>query len=580
MDNQQISTLLDGSHPETHENANMDHTFASSFFRIAGENIKKYCLDRVYAGAAADAHRSGSIHIHDLDMGVVGYCAGWSMQDLLDKGMSGVRGQTSSGVPKHFSTALGQLVNITGTLQNEWAGAMAWNSVDTMLAPYIARDGLNYTQVRQAIQETVFASNAGSRWGGQPPFINWSLDLTAPSDLAVTGVVGNGHVYADFQDEMDLFNLAFLDVMSEGDSEGKVFTFPIPTYNLTKDFDWGSPVTDRLMEVTAKYGVPYFQNFINSDLESTEVRAMCCRLRLDMREMYNRVGGTFGYGDKTGSVGVVTVNLPQAAYKSKNEREFLGHIDNAMFIAKDALETKRHLVNANMKAGLMPWTSSVLRGLDFHFSTIGLVGMNEACMMLLGEPISTPSGLDLAERTLAYMSGVLKEFQKQTGHIYNLEETPAEGSGWKLARDDVKRCPGIVTAGELAPFYTNSTHLPVNSAMDILDQLMHQDKLQSHYTGGTVFHVFLGESSPYPKGIGKLVRRIAERTSVKNFTITPTFSVCKVHGRMSGEWKTCPECLRKCEVYSRVVGYFRPVDQWNPGRREEFRMRATFKSSL
>ena len=574
---QLVKSLLNATHEQTHENANMNYSFASAFYRIAGETIKEYCLEELYPREISDAHRSGAVHIHDLDMGIVGYCCGWSLMDLLTLGFNGVPGKTESAPPKHFSTALGQMVNFLGVLQNNWAGAMAFNSVDTLLAPYIAFDGLDYDTVEQKIQEHIHNINTTSRWGGQSPFTNYSFDLTPPKDLALLPIL-NGNTYADFQKEMDMFNLAFCKVMTDGDMHGRPFTFPIPSYNLTKDFDWDGPVSDALFKMTAKYGIPYFQNFIGLDGDPTAVRSMCCRLRIELSELLNREGGTFGYADKTGSCGVVTINLPQAAYLARNEEGFLTRVGHLMDLAQDSLEIKRVEVQKNFDNGLLPWTKRYLRNLDFHFSTIGLVGMNEACIELLGEGIASENGVRLAEKTLKYMRDKIIQFQKKTGHLYNLEESPAEGASWRLARMDKKRYPGITVAnpGEADSFYTNSSHLPVDFDLPLGKVLVHQERLQQYYNGGSVVHVFLGERNPYPEGVKKLVRRIATHTKIKNFTITPTTSICPNHGYLSGEHFTCPACGAKCEVISRVTGYLRPVQQWNHGKQSEFKIRKTF----
>jgi len=925
---QLVKSLLNATHEQTHENANMNYSFASAFYRIAGETIKEYCLEELYPRKISDAHRSGAVHIHDLDMGIVGYCAGWSLMDLLMDGFNGVTGQTDSGPPKHFGTALGQMVNFLGVLQNNWAGAMAFNSVDTLLAPYIASDGLNYDEVEQEIQQHVHYMNITSRWGGQSPFTNYSLDLTPPKDLSLLPIM-NGDTYADFQDEMDMFNLAFCNVMYKGDMKERPFTFPIPTYNLTKDFDWDSDVSNALFKMTAKYGIPYFQNFIGLDGDPSLVRSMCCRLRLDLTELLTREGGTFGYGDKTGcydketelltnngwkhfyalskndliytrtldgdielhkplryyeydwngellkfktktldllvtpnhrmlverkykhspgfvearefsptnhsipkygkwigknveyfilpsmsnewvagnynshhkkiwnevkipmdiwlpffgiwlaegstdgenyasdhgyrviisqikkperdkirtmlnktpfkyretdkgfvicnkqlwsylrqfgkcydkhvpreiknlpptklrvllewmvlgdghlrdtgqlnywtsseklandlqeiamklgwastkkiekkktsyirgrkissndvwcisfryrskrtylrneskitkehyngkvycvevpnntvyvrrngittwcgnSVGVVTINLPQAARLSGDEKSFLDRVGYLMELGKDSLEIKRVEVQKNFDNGLLPWTKRYLKNLKFHFSTIGLVGMNEACIELLGENIESELGICLAEKTLKYMKNKLVDFQKETGNLYNLEESPAEGASWRLAKMDKEKYHDIPVAnpGVSDPFYTNSSHLPVDSDLNLIKLLTHQERLQQYYTGGTAVHVFIGERNPYPEGVKKLVRRIATHTKIKNFTMTPTTSICPNHGYLSGEHFTCPACGAECEVISRVTGYLRPVQQWNPGKQSEFKMRKTFE---
>ena len=562
------------------ENSNLSYSFSSVFLHLAGEVMERYALSRVYPREVAEAHRAGDFHIHNLYMGIVGYCAGWSIEDILVQGFNGIPARTESSPPRHLSTALLQLANFLGTLQNEWAGAQSFNSLDTYLAPYVRMDGLSYRQVEQEVQQFIYNLNIASRWGGQTPFTNITFDLKPPPDLAEAPAVHAGETlgetYADFQPEMDLINRAFCEVMEEGDMRQRVFTFPIPTYNITEDFDWEGEVADAVFRMTAKYGSPYFQNFLNSDLDPGEVRAMCCRLRLDLRELYRRVGGTFGYADKTGSVGVVTINMPRIAHLAKNEDDYFERLGDLMELAKVSLETKRRVVADNMEGGLMPFSKRYLGTLRWHFSTIGLVGMNEACLNLLGEDIGTPAGKDLAVKTLRFMRDRAAEFQQETGHIYNIEATPAEGASHRLARLDRERHPDIVTAGEEAPYYTNSTHLPVNYTDDLYAALEHQEELQALYTGGTVFHVFLGERIGEPESCKLLVRRIAERFRIPYYTITPTFSICTDHGYLAGEHFRCPVCGRPAEVYSRVVGYYRPVQNWHKGKQEEYRQRRTY----
>jgi len=562
------------------ENSNLSYSFSSVFLHLAGEVMKRYTLSRVYPKEVADAHRSGDLHIHNLYMGIVGYCAGWSIEDILMQGFNGVPARTESSPPRHLSTALLQLANFVGTLQNEWAGAQAFNSLDTYLAPYVRMDGLSYGQVKQELQQFIYNLNIASRWGGQTPFTNITFDLKPPADLAEAPAVYAGgtlgETYADFQPEMEMINRAFCEVMTEGDMRGRVFTFPIPTYNITEDFDWEGEAADALFRMTAKYGNPYFQNFVNSDLDPSDIRAMCCRLRLDLRELHRRVGGTFGYADKTGSVGVVTINVPRIAYRARNEDDYFERLGDLMELAKVSLEAKRKVVEENMERGLLPFTKRYLGTLKWHFSTIGLVGMNEACLNLLGEDIATPGGRDLAVKTLRFMRDKALEFQQETGHIYNIEATPAEGASFRLARLDKERYPDIVTAGEEVPYYTNSTQLPVNHTDDLYAALEHQEELQRLYTGGTVFHVFLGERIQEPESCKLLVRRIAERFRIPYYTITPTFSICPDHGYLEGEQLRCPLCGRQTEVYSRVVGYYRPVQNWHKGKQEEYRQRRTY----
>ncbi|KON30460.1 ribonucleoside-triphosphate reductase [miscellaneous Crenarchaeota group-15 archaeon DG-45] len=562
------------------ENSNLGYSFSSVFLNLAGEVMERYTLSRVYSPEVAEAHRSGDFHIHNLSMGIIGYCAGWSIEDILTQGFNGIPARTESSPPRHLSTALLQLANFLGTLQNEWAGAQSFNSLDTYLAPYVRVDGLGYGRVKQEVQQFIYNLNIASRWGGQTPFTNVTFDLKPPPDLAEAPAVHAGGTlgaaYGDFQPEMDMLNRAFCEVMEEGDMRQRVFTFPIPTYNVTRDFDWEGEVADAIFRMTAKYGSPYFQNFINSDLDPDEVRAMCCRLRLDLREIYRRVGGTFGYADKTGSVGVVTINMPRIAYLAEDEDAYFERLGGLMELARTSLETKRRVVAENMERGLLPFSKRYLGTLKWHFSTIGLVGMNEACLNLLGEDIGTPGGKGLAVKTLRYMRERAAEFQRETGHIYNVEATPAEGASHRLARLDRERYPDIVAAGEEAPYYTNSTHLPVNYTDDLYAALEHQEELQILYTGGTVFHVFLGERIQEPEGCRLLVRRIAERFRIPYYTITPTFSICQDHGYLAGEHFSCPACGRPAEVYSRVVGYYRPVQNWHRGKQEEYRQRRAY----
>jgi len=563
------------------ENSNLDLSFASIFFRLAGEVMAKYTLLKVYPEEISRAHVDGDFHIHNLYMGIVGYCAGWAVQDILMEGFNGVPAKTESSPPRHLSTALLQIANFAGTLQNEWAGAQAYNSLDTYLAPYVRMDGLDYGRVKQEIQQFIYNLNISSRWGGQTPFTNVTFDLKVPEDLKDKPAIHAGRLlndtYADYQEEMDMINRAFTEVMTEGDMRSRVFTFPIPTFNVTKDFDWNSQVADSLFQMTAKYGNPYFQNFINSDLDPREIRAMCCRLRLNLRDLYRRVGGFFGFADKTGSVGVVTINMPRIGYLAKDESGFFERLENLMTLAKDSLEIKRRAVLTNMERGLLPFTRRYLGTLRWHFSTIGLIGMNEACLNFLGTNIATKDGKDFAVKVLKFMRDKTLEFQEETGHIYNLEATPAEGTSYSLARIDKVKYPDIVTAGEEVPYYTNSTHLPVNYTDDLFEALRHQDDLQVLYTGGTVFHAFLGERVTDAEACKLLVRRIAENFRLPYYTITPTFSICIDHGYLSGEHFRCPQCGRQTEVYSRVVGYLRPVQNWNQGKQEEYRQRLEYK---
>mgnify|MGYP000170860909 CR=1 FL=1 len=505
------------------------------------------------------------------------------MRQLLAEGFNGVPRKVEAAPPRHFDTALGQMVNFLGTLQNEWAGAMAFSSFDTYLAPFVRKDKLTYSQVKQAIQKFIFSVNVASRWGGQTPFVNLTLDIVPPEDLADDWVTIDGEYkstfgkYGDFVEEMRMINRAFIEVLMEGDKSGRVFTFPIPTYNITKDFPWDDEIVDLLFQMTAKYGLPYFANFVNSDLKPTDIRSMCCHLRLDLRELQRNVtSGLFGSAECTGSVGVVTINMPRIGYLSEDKDEFFARLEYLMDIAKTALEVKREVVEKNIEAGLLPYTKRYLGNLNNHFSTIGLVGMNEACLNFMGKDLGDPEARKFAVEVLDFMLEKLKDYQEETGHLYNLEATPAEAASYRLARLDKKYYPDIITAGENVPYYTNSTMLPVNYTDDVFELFELQEELQTKYTGGTVLHVFLGEEID-PKVCKNLVRKLCENYRVPYFTITPTFSICPDHGYLRGKHEVCPKCGKPAEVYSRVVGYYRPVQNWNDGKLEEFRQRKVIK---
>jgi len=579
------------------ENANMSYSLQGLNNYLSSTVVAKYWISRVYPPNIADAHFSGDIHIHDL--GVLGpYCVGWDLRELLISGFGGVPGKIESKPAKHFRTALGHVVNFFYTLQGEAAGAQAFSNFDTYLAPFIRYDGLSEKEVKQALQEFFFNINIPTRVGFQTPFTNVTLDLTVPSFMKDEPVIIGGKptndTYEEMQDEIDLFNIAFMEVMAEGDAKGRVFTFPIPTYNITKDFRWDSPVSEEIFEVTAKYGTPYFSNFINSDMKPEDVRSMCCRLRIDNRELRRRGGGFFGANPLTGSIGVVTINLPRIGYLSKDEDEFFERLEDLMILAKDSLEIKRKVIERFTEKGLYPYSKYYLRFVKEaygkywknHFSTVGIIGMNEALLNLFGVSIATPEGTDFAVKVLKFMRRKLIEFQQETGNIYNLEATPAEGTSYRLARIDKRKYPDIIVANEkylskgVEPFYTNSTQLPVDCDMDLFEALEHQDKLQPLYTGGTVFHIFLGERLYSWEAAANLVRKVAYNFHLPYFSVTPTFSICPSHGYISGEHKACPYCGAKCEVYSRIVGYFRPVDQWNDGKQAEFSIRRTFDKSV
>lgn len=563
---------------KVNENSNMAYSIQGLNNYIASEISKQYWLNKIYPADIRNAHLNGDIHIHDLNIISV-YCVGWDLKDLLTEGFTGVRGKIESAPAKHFRTALGQIVNFMYTMQGEAAGAQAFSNFDTLLAPFISYDNLDYTQVKQAVQEFVFNMNVPTRVGFQTPFTNITMDLTVPSYYAEQPVIIGGELqertYKEFQKEMDMLNKAFFEVMMEGDNSGRVFTFPIPTYNITKDFDWDNENINGLWEMAAKYGIPYFSNFINSDMSPEDARSMCCRLRIDNRELEYRGGGLFGSNPLTGSVGVVTVNLPKIAEISKTKGEFLDILSQKMEIAKESLEIKRKLLEDLTDKDLYPYTKFYLRDIKSrfgvywknHFSTIGLIGMNEACLNLLGDDIGSFRGKQFALDVMDFMRAKIVEFQKETGNNYNLEATPGEGTSYRLAKLD----------REKYPYYTNSTQLPVNYTDDIFEVLDHQDDLQTKYTGGTVVHIYAGERIQSTKTMKNLVKKICNNYHLPYFTFSPTFSTCPNHGYVAGEHFTCPECGASCEVYSRVVGYIRPVQQWNKGKKKEFADRKEFK---
>lgn len=579
------------------ENSNMSYSLQGLNNYLSSTVIAKYWITRIYPHNIANAHFSGDMHIHDL--GVLGpYCVGWDVKDLLLSGFGGVQGKIESKPAKHFRTALGHVVNFFYTLQGEAAGAQAFSNFDTYLVPFIHYDGLAQKDVEQALQEFFFNMNVPTRVGFQTPFTNLTLDLAVPRFMKDEPVIVGGEVkseaYGDMQAEMEMFNMAYAEVMGRGDSKGRVFTFPIPTYNITKDFDWESPVTQKIFEMTAKYGVPYFSNFINSDMKPEDVRSMCCRLRIDNRELRKRGGGFFGANPLTGSIGVVTLNLPRLGYLAKDEAEFFERLEALMEIAKDSLEIKRKALENFTENGLYPYSRRYLRGVKEgfgkywknHFSTIGLVGMNEAILNLFGFGIASTDGLEFAVKVLNFMREKLADFQEETGNIYNLEATPAEGTSYRLARIDKRKYPDMIVANErhvakgAEPFYTNSSQLPVDFEGDLFEAVEHQEQLQTLYTGGTVLHIYLGERLYSWKAAAELIRKVAWNSHLPYFTLTPTFSICPTHGYTSGEHHQCPICGANCEVYSRVVGYLRPVDQWNEGKQAEFAIRRTFDKAI
>lgn len=563
---------------KVNENSNMSYSIQGLNNYIASEISKQYWLNRIYPENIKNAHINGDIHIHDLNIISV-YCVGWDLKDLLSEGFTGVKGKVESAPAKHFRTALGQIVNFMYTMQGEAAGAQAFSNFDTLLAPFIRYDNLDYKQVKQAIQEFVFNMNVPTRVGFQTPFTNITMDLNVPSYYAEQPVIIGGELqeatYKEFQKEMDMLNKAFFEVMMDGDNSGRVFTFPIPTYNITKDFDWDNENINGLWKMAAKYGIPYFSNFINSDMSPEDARSMCCRLRIDNRELEYRGGGLFGSNPLTGSIGVVTINLPKIAEVSKTKVEFLERLAQKMELAKDSLEIKRKLLENLTDNELYPYTKFYLRDIKArfgvywknHFSTIGLIGMNEACLNLFGENIGSLQGKQFAIEVMDYMRAKIVKIQKETGNNYNLEATPGEGTSYRLAKLDKDKYP----------YYTNSTQLPVNYTDDIFEVLDHQDDLQTKYTGGTVVHIYAGERIQSIKTMKNLVKKICNNYHLPYFTFSPTFSTCPNHGYVAGEHYTCPECGASCEVYSRVVGYIRPVQQWNKGKKQEFLDRQEFK---
>ena len=585
-----IDKYLENLDWKVNENSNMGYSLQGLNNYVSAEITKTYWLDKIYTSKIGQAHKEGDLHIHDLNLLSV-YCVGWDLTDLLQEGFTGVAGKVASKPAKHFRSALGQVVNFFYTLQGEAAGAQAFSDFDTLLAPFIRVDKLSYKEVKQAIQEFVFNVNVPTRVGFQTPFTNITLDLECPKHMADNPVIIGGEMqdttYGEYQEEMNMLNKALLEVLSEGDANGRVFTFPIPTVNITKDFNWDNPVIESLWEASAKYGIPYFSNFINSDMDPEDARSMCCRLRIDNRQLEYRGGGLFGSNPMTGSVGVVTINLPRLALKSKNEKEFFKGLAELMDMAKDSLETKRKVLERLTDANLYPYTKFYLRNIKQrfnqywknHFSTIGLIGTNEAALNLLGVDIGTEKGKAFAEKTLDFMRDRLVEYQKETGNNYNLEATPAEGTTYRLAQLDKASFPDRahfangIGAEVKCPFYTNSSHLPVNYTDDLFELMDLQDNLQTKYTGGTVIHFFLGECMDDPQTLKKLVKTICENYKLPYFTFSPSFSICKNHGYIVGEHPECPKCGEATEVYSRVVGFLRPVSQWNKGKQAEFEMR-------
>ncbi|HEY4494750.1 MAG TPA: ribonucleoside triphosphate reductase [Candidatus Paceibacterota bacterium] len=593
-----VDKYLDKLDWQVKENSNMGYSLQGLNNYIFSEVSKTYWLNKIYPKEVRQAYENGDMHLHDLGTLSV-YCVGWDLMDLLRQGFKGVPGKVQSAPAKHFRTALGQVVNFMYTLQGEAAGAIAFSNFDTLLAPFIRYDGLTYEEVKQCMQEFVFNMNTPTRVGFQTPFSNITIDLTPSVNFknqkVVIGGIEKDEKYSDFQREMDMFNNAFFEVMAKGDAQGRVFTFPIPTVNITKDFDWNNSNLTGLWEITAKYGIPYFSNFLNSNMKPEDTRSMCCRLRLDLSELERRGGGLFGANALTGSVGVVTINLPRIGYTAKSQRDpkkdFFTKLANIMDIAKESLEIKRKILEHLTDVNLYPYTRFYLRSIKEsygtywknHFSTIGLVGLNEACMNLFGENIASTKGQSFALEVLDFMRERLVTYQKDTGNLFNLEASPAEGTAYRMALDDKKRFGDIIVANDREvkegadPFYTNSSHLPVNYTQDIFENLDLQDNLQTKYTGGTVIHLFLGERINDPSIVPVLVKKICETYRLPYFTLTPTFSVCPEHGYIKGEFHTCSSCKRECEVYSRIVGYLRPVNHWNAGKKSEFDIRKMYE---
>ncbi|MBE6965366.1 MAG: ribonucleoside triphosphate reductase [Ruminococcaceae bacterium] len=567
------------------ENSTVTYSVGGLILSNSGAITANYWLSEVYDDEIGDAHRNADLHIHDLSM-LTGYCAGWSLKQLIQEGLGGVTGKITSAPAKHLATLCNQMVNFLGIMQNEWAGAQAFSSFDTYLAPFVKADNLPYDQVKKCIESFIYGVNTPSRWGTQAPFSNITLDWTVPNDLAELNCIIGGKEadfkYKDCQKEMDMVNRAFIEIMIEGDANGRGFQYPIPTYSITSDFDWSETENNKLLfEMTSKYGTPYFSNYINSDMEPSDVRSMCCRLRLDLRELRKKSGGFFGSGESTGSVGVVTINMPRIAYLAKDEKEFYERLDKLMDIAARSLKVKRTVITKLLDAGLYPYTKRYLGTFNNHFSTIGLVGMNEVGLNAkwLGKDLTDEKTQQFTKDVLNHMRERLSDYQEQYGDLYNLEATPAESTAFRLAKHDLKRYPNIITAAKSeddAPYYTNSSHLPVGYTEDIFTALDIQDELQTLYTSGTVFHAFLGEKLPDWKAAANLVRKIAENYKLPYYTLSPTYSVCKTHGYIAGEKFECPECGEKTEVYSRITGYYRPVQNWNDGKSQEYKDRKVY----
>lgn len=580
-----MNSYLEKTDWRTQENANSSYSIGGLIMHTSGAMTARYWLDYIYPGHVAKAHKEASFHIHDLSMLAV-YCCGWSLRQLIQEGLGGVEGKITSSPAKHLSTLMQQMVNFLGIMQNEAAGAMAFSSFDTYLAPFVRSDNLSDREIKQCLQTFLFGVNTPSRWSQMSPFVNVTIDWVCPDDLKDMPAIVDGKyqdfTYGDCQPEMDRINRIFMEEFVKGDANGRGFLYPIPTYNITKNFNWEHPNCELLFKMTAKYGVPYFQNYINSDLNPSDVRSMCCRLSLDKRELRKRGGGLFGADEFTGSIGVVTINMPQIAYLAKrdhnsNEEAFMCRLDELMEAAKESLEIKRRVITEELNNGLYPYIKRYLpAGFGNHFSTIGLVGMNEACLNLFDKDITSDEGKAFAERVLDHMRETLIKFQEETGNLYNLEATPAESTSYRLAKHDKENFPDIITAGEDAPYYTNSTQLPVGYTSNVFDALDKQESLQIKYTGGTVFHVLLGEAIPNWKSCRELVKTICTNYKIPYVSISPTYSICTAHGYLNGSQPTCPTCGKETEVYSRIVGYYRPEKLWNAGKKSESKQRKKF----
>ena len=574
-----VNSYVDELDWRVKENSTVTYSVGGLILHNSGSVTANYWLSEIYDEEIANAHRNADIHIHDLSM-LTGYCAGWSLKQLIKEGLGGITGKITSSPAGHLSTLCNQMVNFLGIMQNEWAGAQAFSSFDTYLAPFVKIDNLSYKEVKQCIQSFIYGVNTPSRWGTQAPFSNITLDWTVPADLAnLPCIVGGKEMdfcYKDCKKEMDMVNKAFIETMLEGDANGRGFQYPIPTYSITRDFDWSDTENNRLLfEMTAKYGTPYFSNYINSDMEPSDVRSMCCRLRLDLRELRKKTGGFFGSGESTGSVGVVTINLPRIAYLAENEEDFFKRLDRMMDISARSLKVKRTIISRLLDEGLYPYTKRYLGTFNNHFSTIGLIGMNEVGLNVkwIGKDMTHKETQEFTKKVLNHMRERLSDYQELYGDLYNLEATPAESTTYRLAKHDKKHYPDIVTAGKPGdtPYYTNSSHLPVDFTADIFEALDIQDELQTLYTSGTVFHAFLGEKLPDWQAAAKLVRTIAENYKLPYYTMSPVYSICKTHGYIAGETYTCPHCGERTEVYSRITGYYRPVQNWNAGKSQEYK---------